>query len=361
MSRRFVHGGNISATGRNLAINERELLDFSANINPLGLASRLKDCLQQNFWRLEHYPDPENKEAIEALSKYHHCSLEELVLGSGAAELFQLLCLVLKPRRVVTIEPTYSGYAFAASLYGIEYFGIEGDPEKPFDFLSPIRQLQNGDLFFFCNPNNPTGRYSTREEVDVLVGACKEAGVTLVLDESFCDFLPDCVAPKSYIDEHNIPVHVIVVRSLTKILAVPGLRLGYLRADKRYARAIWSKRDPWSVNALAIEAAKLYPELTAYLKDTRIMVQNENRYLKRALLECSHLRVVSGEVNFLFISLHSDWTATEICGQLLLSRIMVRNCNSFPRLDEKYIRIAVRKHEENIQLIKALAELDGGE
>ena len=358
MTTSFIHGGNISAAGRDLSISERELLDFSANINPLGLASELKDCLQQNFWRLEHYPDPENRESIEALSKYHHCSQDELVLGSGAAELFQLMCLVIKPKRVVTFEPTYSGYAFVASLYGIEYLGIEGEPEKPVEISSSIRQLQSRDLLFFCNPNNPTGRLYSREEVDVLVSACKKAGATLVLDESFYDFLPDCVAERSCVDEYEIPAHVVVVRSLTKILAVPGLRLGYLRADNRLARAIRSKRDPWSVNALSLLAAKLYPELTAYLNETRAVVQNENRYLKKALFECPVLKVISGEVNFLFISLNSEWTSTEFCGKLLSLRIMVRNCNTFSGLGEKYIRVAVRTREENKHLIKALAEVN---
>jgi len=358
MTMHFIHGGNISAAGRSLSINERELLDFSANINPLGIASELEDYLQQNFWRLEHYPDSENREVIEALSKYHHCPQDELVLGNGASELFQLLCLGIQPKRVVTVEPTYSGYAFAASLYGIEYLGIEVDPKKPVDISSPIRQLQKGDLFFFCNPNNPTGRLYSREEVDVLVSACKKAGVTLVFDESFYDFLPDCVADSSYIDEYEIPAHVVVVRSLTKILAVPGLRLGYLRANNRLAKAIWSKRDPWSVNALALEAAKLYPKLITYLNETRIVVQNENWYLKRALSEFPALKVISGEANFLFIALNPCWTSTEFCGRLLAARIMVRNCNTFSGLGEKYIRVAVRTREENKRLIKALTEVN---
>jgi len=354
MTGRFFHGGNISATGRSLGVRERELLDFSANINPLGLAPEVRRHLQNSFWRLEHYPDPENRDSLEALSLYHHCHRHELVLGNGAAELFQLLCMALKPERVVAVEPTYSGYAFAAELNGIAYVGLEQDARSPVYIPALAGKLRRGDLLFFCNPNNPTGRVCSREAVDVLVQNCENVGATLVLDESFHAFLPLSIAPKSYIDEGQLPDHVVVVRSLTKIMALPGLRLGYLRATRELARAIRAKRDPWSVNALALEAARLYPRLTAYINETQTLVKRENSYLRKAMP--GGFRVVSGEVNYLFVSIHNGDTSTGLCSKLLGRRIMVRNCSTFPGLGEGYIRIAVRKHEENQRLLEALAE-----
>lgn len=357
MTGRFLHGGNISAAGRSLGVREHELLDFSANINPLGLAPEVRERLHNSFWRLEHYPDPDNLEALEALSLYHSCDRHELVLGNGAAELFQLLCMALKPERVVAVEPTYSGYAFAAELSGIAYMGLEQDPRIPVNIPALSSKLHRADLLFFCNPNNPTGRVYLREEIDALVDFCGNVGAMLVLDESFHDFLPIGMAPKSYIDEGQLPPHVMVVRSLTKIMALPGLRLGYLRATKELAKAIRAKRDPWSVNALALEACKLYPGLTTYMDETRALVERENRYLRNALSRHGGFNVVSGEVNYLFLSIQTGETSSALFKKLLGKRIMVRNCNTYPGLGEGYIRIAVRKHEENQRLVQALAEV----
>lgn len=357
MTGRFFHGGNVSAAGRNLGVREQELLDFSANINPLGLAPEVKEHLQRSFWRLEHYPDHENWEALEALSRHHRCDMHELVLGNGAAEIFQLLCLAIQPKRVVAVEPTYSGYSFAAHIYGITYVGLEHDPGSLANIPALTKQLRRGDLLFFCNPNNPTGRLYLREEIDVLVQKCITAGATLVLDESFHDFMPLSIAPKSYVDEGELPAHVAVVRSLTKIMALPGLRLGYLRATRDLARAVRSKRDPWSVNTLALEAARWYPGLTAYTAETRATVEKENKYLREAISRSGGLRVVSGEANYLFLAIRTGETSTELCQKLLTHRIMVRNCNTYPKLGEGFIRIAVRKHEDNQCLIAALAEV----
>jgi len=358
MKQNFQHGGNIYAARRSLGSSDIDLIDFSANINPLGLAPMVSNHLQQAFRAIEHYPDLDNREALLALSEYHRCPDDELVIGNGAAELFQLLCLAIAPHRVVAVTPTYSGYAFAAGLYGIPYFSFENDPEGLADVAALVGHLRSKDLLFFCNPNNPTGQLYSREYVDTLAYACESVDATLVVDESFHEFLPIHVAPKSYTDEGSIPPHVVVVRSLTKIMALPGLRLGYLRANSSVAKAIRAKRDPWSVNVLALEAARLYPSLTYYIDEARAMVQQESAYLRSALSTQERFRVVSGEVNFLFIAVHSKETSTDLCQRLLHRRIMVRNCNTYPLLGERYIRIAVRTHTENQRLVKALSEVD---
>jgi threonine-phosphate decarboxylase len=353
----FSHGGNISAAARSLGIDEREIVDFSANINPLGLHPTLREHFIRNFWRLEHYPDPANKAARDAISGYHGCSYEEVVLGNGAAELFGVLCLALKPTRILAAEPTYSGYAYAAHVAGIPYHSVVLNPLCETDVTALSQTLCRGDLCFFCNPNNPTGRVSSRDQIDELADTCARVGATLVIDESFYDFLPPETAPPSYIDEPWLPSNVIVVRSLTKILALPGLRLGYLRANTSVTTKVLKCRDPWSVNALALEAAKLYPGLDAYRDETRTLIKVENRYLREALSVVAGVQVVSGDVNFLLLSLGAGQTSARLTKELFSQGILVRECTSFAGLGEGYLRIAVRTHADNQLLCEALASI----
>lgn len=198
MSQPFTHGGNIHQAARYLTIDPQRVLDFSANINPLGLSQELSARLANSFWRLEHYPDPECQDARQALAEHHLCDMDEIAVGNGAAEIFQLLCLSLKPRRILAFEPTYSGYAFAAHLYGIPYIPLVQDPwyEPQVGHLGDLIEPQ--DMLFLCSPNNPTGRSLTRAQVDFLVDLTVGKGAYLVLDESFYDFLPTAVADGSY-------------------------------------------------------------------------------------------------------------------------------------------------------------------
>ncbi|MBT9135608.1 MAG: Threonine-phosphate decarboxylase [Firmicutes bacterium] len=355
MSQPFIHGGNIHQAARSLAIDPQRVLDFSANINPLGLPQELSACLANSFWRLEHYPDPECLDARQALAEHHFCDMDEITVGNGAAEIFQLICLSLKPRRILAFEPTYSGYAFSAHLYGIPYVPLVQDPwfEPQVGHLGDV--IEPRDMLFLCSPNNPTGRSLTRAQVDFLVELTAGKGAFLVLDESFYDFLPSTVALGSYIAAPQMPSHVVVVRSLTKILALPGLRLGYARAQADIAAKLRSVRDPWSVNALALEAAKVYPFLSKYIETTQTLIATENLYLRQNLPLRTPFTVVSGEANFLLINLRAaQITATLLCNRLFAQGILVRNCNTFAHLGEDYVRVAVRTHQENQRLIEAL-------
>lgn len=355
MSQPFTHGGNIHQAARNLTIAPQRVLDFSANINPLGLSQSLSACLANGFWRLEHYPDPECLDARQALANHHTCAMDEITVGNGAAEIFQLLCLSLKPRRILAFEPTYSGYAFAAHLYGIPYIPPLQDPwcEPQVGHLGGI--VQPGDMLFLCSPNNPTGRSLARAQVDFLVDLTARKGAYLVLDESFYDFLPSSVAEASYIAVPQMPSNVVVVRSLTKILALPGLRLGYARARADIAAKLRFVRDPWSVNALALEAAKAYPLMGEYIKATQSLIATENLYLRQSLAQRTPFTVVSGEANFLLVNLKdAQITASLICTKLFEQGILVRNCNTFALLGEEFVRVAVRTHKENQRLIEAL-------
>lgn len=349
----FTHGGDIYGAARALGNLTRQMLDFSANINPLGLPSELRESFITSLGSLEHYPDPQCLDARQALAMHHKCSVDELTLGNGAAEIFQLICLGLKPQRVVSCEPTYSGYGFSAQLYGIPYVPILHGLKKVPPIAEIAKTLRPNDCLFICSPNNPTGHTLTSTEMSELVEVSSSSRAYLVVDESFMDFLPLHKVPRL----EPLPEHVVIVRSLTKILALPGLRLGYAKSSSSIAFKLRSVRDPWSVNALALIAAQQYPQLGDYLETTREFVAAENYNLRTALSEHTALKPVSGDVNFLLVDVAATGlTSSELCSRMQTRGILLRNCNTFAYLCERYVRVAVRTHNENQRLVEALRE-----
>ncbi|MBC7293602.1 MAG: aminotransferase class I/II-fold pyridoxal phosphate-dependent enzyme, partial [Thermoleophilia bacterium] len=153
--------------------------------------------------------------------------------------------------------------------------------------------------------------------------------------------------------------NVVVVRSLTKSHAIPGLRLGYLVADAAVVKTLRDFVLPWSVNSLsqAVGVAALRDE--EYLREARLVVQRERRRLTAALSGMEGLKVYAGQANFLLVRLQSG-DAAQLARSLLEQGLAIRVCGDFAGLDARYFRFAVRTEPENTRLITALCQNLGG-
>lgn len=345
----LMHGGDVYSP------ENRGLLDFSANINPLGLPESVRRALLGAVDVCAQYPDPLCRNLRRALGVYEHLAPEQIFCSNGASEIFYRIIWALRPRNVLICAPTFSEYRQAAESAGCTVTAVPLGEEYGFrpneHFFSQIKQPV--DLVFFCNPNNPTGIVVDRKWIEELARRCREAGAMLVVDECFMDFVPeqaDCTA-KPLLEAYK---NLLIVKAFTKIFAMPGVRLGYcLTKDAEMPARLYRAGPCWSVSAFAQSAGAAAGQETAFVAQSRSYVAVERDSLRESLL-ARGLHVTEARANFLLLRAEG---MAGLRDRLHDKGILVRSCSNFEGLDTRYIRIAVRRHEENRTFLRALEEV----
>jgi len=350
------HGGNIYAAARDSGLAAADFLDFSANINPLGLSPQVRAALSATLDSVVCYPDPDAVALKTAIADAYQVPGNCIETGNGAVELIYLLCRALSPKRVLLPAPTFGEYAGATRAAGLPVSIIPLSAETNFipDIAAISAALQPDDLLFFCNPNNPTGVIMTGEQLEPLIAQATAIGAHVVVDESFIDFRPTERAEscRGLVGRYR---GVTVLHSLTKFLAVPGLRLGFLLGQPALVQQLEKMRDPWNVNVMAQAAGVAGLKDLAYRQETVRLVGREKEDMARGLQEIPGIKVLPPSVNFILVDLaKTGWSAERLQQRLWQERILIRNCASFTGLSDRYIRLAVKQQAENQRLIDLL-------
>lgn len=329
-------------------------LDFSASTSPLPLPVGIREAVVRSLIQVDRYPDPLCRELTLALGEKHKCSPNQILCGAGAADLLFRLALAKGPRRVLMVEPTFSGYEEALRTVEsqVERFFLreEDDFALTADLLDRIRPGM--DLLFLCNPNNPTGRTADRALLRDLVARCAACGTLLVLDECFNDFL-DRPEEHSFVEELGRYPNLLILRSFTKWFPLAGLRLGYaLCADEPLLEQMRRLGQPWPVSTPAQAAGRAALQESAYSAALADLIAKQRPRLAEGLraLGC---RVIPGEANFLLFFC-SD---TELGQKLEKRSVLLRECWNFPGLGPGWYRTAVRTEGENQALLRAVREV----
>ena len=349
------HGGNIARLAAAAGRPAGEILDFSANLNPLGPPDWLRPLVSSRLSDLVHYPDPENAALTAAFAGAFGVPGDDVLMGNGSTELLYLLPSVLEKRRAVIPVPAYVDYAVAADLAGLPVEALPLQEERGFvpDFAAIERTLKGDEILLIGTPNNPTGL--TVPAADLKALALRHPNTVVVADEAFADFTDE----ESLLDLER-PENLIVLRSLTKFYAIPGLRLGAVVASPEIVGRLRRRIPPWSVNSLAqaVGAAALADR--AYAEETRRFVQKRREELVAEIGAIPGLSVYPGKANFLLVRIDREGlTASELAQMCLDDGIAVRVCHNFAGLDGRFFRIAVRTQDENARLGHSLRKAMG--
>jgi cobyric acid synthase CobQ/L-threonine-O-3-phosphate decarboxylase len=351
------HGGNMTELAARLGCDTEDILDCSANINPLGPPEYLWNVLAARMPEIIQYPDPEATELVKAIAGQYRLPPAQVVPGNGTSDLLYAILRALTHAglidRAVIPVPAYIDYRHACERAGLEVSPLPLASER--DFQPDLHQLSAhlypSDLVILGQPNNPTGRMNDRDALLRL--ADQHPDVLFLLDEAFAGFV------QGYSSLAGSRENIIVLCSLTKLFAVPGLRLGFLVAREALCRQIRQQVAPWSVNTLAQAAGAAMVGDADYISRSRELISRNREQLSRELTALPSLRVIEGAADFLLIQLADKLTdtltASELADRLLLeAKIAVRVCDNYEGLDEQYFRVAVRSEEENSRLITAL-------
>ncbi|MCR4602262.1 MAG: aminotransferase class I/II-fold pyridoxal phosphate-dependent enzyme [Prevotella sp.] len=306
--------------------------DFSSNICAHGDHHQLVQHLSEHASQLiAHYPEPEAWTLERLLAEHHAINPECVIVTSGATEAIYLVAQAFRLKPVIPF-PTFSEYADACRHFRYK----DG----------------NHTICWVCNPNNPTGRVYGQHEIEML----SVRHDVLVIDQSYEDYTDAFIWTSSW--AARLP-NVILLHSMTKSYAVPGLRVGYITCAAPLAKVIRRYLRPWSVNALALEAARFL------LEHDELKVRPdlaEAQRLHRNLKTIGGLRMMATRTNFMLGCLNSH-TASWLKQQLIQQYgILIRDASNFRGLTEQYFRIAAQTPKENDALLQALQQLlSGGE
>jgi histidinol-phosphate aminotransferase len=319
--------------------------DFAVNVEASGPPAWLRAELEGALATAGRYPD--ERVARASIAARHGRAPEEVVLTNGASEAFWAIAAALRPRHAVCIHPAFTEAEVALRAFG---HPVERVPRRLADFALDAAALPGAaDLIALDNPNNPSGTLACAFEIAAL---CRPGRVVLV-DEAFMDFVPG--EHESLADRRDLP-GLIVVRSLTKLWSLAGVRAGYLLAPPTVATAIRDMRPPWSVNALALAALRACAERVAEGRAIAERVAAERAELARALARLPGVRAWPSAANFLLLHV-PDGSAVR--GRLLDRGIAVRPAHTFPYLGPDHLRVAVRDPAANARLVDALADALG--
>ncbi|MED0675552.1 threonine-phosphate decarboxylase CobD [Aneurinibacillus thermoaerophilus] len=354
----FGHGGDLLTASALFGVTSEKLLDFSANINPLGPPPVVLEAVEREMQNIVHYPDPAHRLFMRALAEKYQVTEEMLLAGNGAAECMALLLLSLAPKTVGVIYPSFVEYEQLARRFGASVIGCTGREEQGFlPSLEDLRSLLKAvDVLFIGHPNNPTGLMYGKEELHQLAIWAEESGTYLAIDEAFIDFLPEGAQP-TLLPELQAYPHVILLRSLTKFYAIPGLRLGFAVAHPAVIQRMREKQVPWSVNRLALAAGEACCRTGAYESETRALIARERQYLSENLAKRFGFYVWPGQANFLLVRLPETMTAQVLQQKLGQRGILIRSCAMYPGLTPHDFRVAVRDRKDNARLLAALTEV----
>jgi threonine-phosphate decarboxylase len=355
MSRR--HGGNIWPLLEK-GISPAEILDFSVDLNPLGPPPGWEQVLREGLQEAALYPDPSYRDLRQAIAAVEGISPDRILPGNGTADLIHLITRWLKPSQAAVAVPTFTEYERAVRADGGEVVPCLLREED--GFLPGPAPETRAQLLFLCNPNNPTGRLWPRDRLLEWLEHCRRQGITAVVDEAYMDFVEDGLRFSAVQWLDRFP-RLIVLRSMTKSFAVPGLRLGYLTASERIVSELSGIQPPWPVNGPAALAGRWLAGQQSYLEESRRSVRIFRQGLQEQLQGLPALSCIPSEANFILCRITDlAWDAGRLAAALAERGILVRTCGDFTGLEkERFIRVAVRRPEQNERLLRGLKEILG--
>ncbi|MDM7275454.1 MAG: histidinol-phosphate transaminase [Thermoprotei archaeon] len=342
----------------------KNVIDFSSPVNPLGPPKALIEIIEKLVGErvYEKYPDYSYAGLKEAIAYYYNLNPENIIPLNGAAEGLNLMLSTLKPKHLITVEPTFGDHRLTSKALGMNWitipYTLEGVEYKfnPEAFCSLPGELRENSLILMSNPNNPTGSLTRRSLVEALVG-CLGRGSTLVIDEAFSEFTRDSESLLGAGFDN-----IIVLRSFTKIMAIPGLRSGFMYVpNARICGVVDAVRQPWNVNIIVSTAlTELLSEkslLKAFINETVEFIEAERGFLA-SKIKALGLQVYNSKAPFILIR-HGE-PHPEFNNKLIARGVYVRDASSFAYLTPYHSRVTVRTRRENLRFLNALGDVVGG-
>lgn len=332
----YGHGDDTYRYGDKIQMN------FSSNIYQKADLTELKDYLATRLDAIGNYPEPEPRELEELIAEHLDIPADMVMVTNGANEAIYLIAQLYRGWSSIIPQPTYNEFADACRLFNhtISYEHVDG-----LDILPEDR------IYWICNPDNPTGNVMLKALLTYVIR--KHPRYLHVIDQSYSDYtLQPMLQPKELLDCYN----VMILQSLSKKYCIPGLRLGYMTASPIIIDRLRNIRQPWTVNALAIEAGKYLVEHDPRILPDMPQYLAEAKRLHDELQAIDGLLVMDTQTNYMLVNI--DWATSFELKKWLIEHygILIRDASNFHSLDDHCFRVAAQTPKENDALVSAIRE-----
>ncbi|WP_075719086.1 pyridoxal phosphate-dependent aminotransferase [Roseburia sp. 499] len=350
------HGSDLEKIEQIYGIKKEEITSFSANVNPLGVSPMLRSTLSKHIDAITTYPDREYTSLRKCIADYVNTDYENIIMGNGSTELISLFIQIEHPQKALILGPTYSEYEREISLGGgtCLYYPLKEEQGFCLDVAHFTAQLNESiDLLVICNPNNPTSTAVNQKDMRTILDICKQNDIFVMVDETYVEFADN------YDEIDSTPLtafynNIVILRGTSKFFAAPGLRLGYaITGNRDLIKAINTRKNPWTINSLAVIAGEIMFKDTDYIQKTRQLISTERARMYNALSKDSRFKVYKPSGNFMLVRLMDDTLTSELLfDRAIREKMMIRDCSTFPFLDNKYVRFCFMSPEMNDKLLE---------
>ena len=355
------HGSDIEKICEYYHLNKEDIVKFGANVNPLGLSSKVRDALASNIDLFSSYPDRNYTSLRNTISEYCNIPADFILPGNGSSELISLLIQERAPKHTLILGPTYSEYSRELSFSGStqEYYHLQEERDFFLDIDDLCKTLENGyDFLILCNPNNPTSSAITQNELRKLIAFCAKHNIFVMIDETYVEFAPD-INEITAVPLTQEFTNLMVLRGVSKFYAAPGMRLGYgVTGNVDFLAKMREKQTPWSLNSLGAYAGELMFKAQEYIQKTRNLILSERDKLYKELKEIPTYKVYPAYANFILLKIQkTGLTSSDAFEACIKEGLMIRDCASFQCLDGEFIRFCIMMPEDNARLLNVLKQL----
>jgi len=352
------HGSDLETIEQVYGIRKEDIVSFAANVNPLGISPKLKTTLAKRIDSIMSYPDRDYTSLRKHIAEYVHADPANIIVGNGSTELISLFIQIKHPKKALIVGPTYSEYEREVSLGGGStlYYRLEEEKDFILDIAGLEKELtKEVDLLVICNPNNPTSTAITRADMRKILDLCKQKGIFVMVDETYVEFAEEekKITSVPLTEYYN---NIIILRGISKFFAAPGLRLGYaICGNEDLLKEINQRKNPWTINSLAAAAGEIMFTDEAYIKDTRALIAAERSRICSILSACRNVKIYPPTANFILVKIEKEGvTSMDLFEAAIRKGLMIRDCSTFPFLDNKYIRFCFMTPQQNTALLEVL-------
>ncbi|MCI8490915.1 MAG: aminotransferase class I/II-fold pyridoxal phosphate-dependent enzyme [Lachnospiraceae bacterium] len=354
------HGSDLEKIEEIYHIKKEDIVSFSANVNPLGISPNMKQTLSEHLDAITAYPDREYASLRRCIAEYIHSDFENIIVGNGSTELISLFIQIEQPKKAMILGPTYSEYEREIFLGGgtTHYYPLKEKDEFRLDLADFTERLNESmNLLVICNPNNPTSSSITRSQMRQILDVCKQYDIFVMVDETYVEFAENSEEITSIPLTHYYN-NIIILRGTAKFFAAPGLRLGYaVTGNRDVIKAMNTRKNPWTINSLAVIAGELMFSDETYIRKTRELISSERKRIYQLLLDSPDYKPYPPSANFMLVKiLREDMTSQDLFDRAIQNGLMIRDCSTFPFLNQKYIRFCFMNPTDNDRLLTCLMD-----
>lgn len=355
----LIHGGDLDIIEKEYGINKKEIIDFSGNINPLGISKKIKEILIENINIIETYPDKDYFLLKKSISEYLNSNYENIIVGNGATEIISIFLKIASPKKACIISPSYSEYEKELKKLNcnISYFQLKEEENFILNTKRLIETISEEEIIILCNPNNPTGTAIDIYRLEEIATYCKEKNILFMIDETYAEFtnFKDNISAIPLTEKFD---NIFVIRGTSKFFSIPGARLGYgICSNKNILSKINMEKDPWSVNSFAnLIGINVFKDLD-FIKNTQNLIFNEREKFFNELSKIENLKFFESKSNFILCKILNEKNSDFIFEKLLEEKILIRNAKNFDFLNDKFFRFCILNKEQNNLLLQKLKNI----